>query len=335
MTLESFDYPNVVVLERVLRGKPKLRPGIEPPFGTNYYEFRGIGVPPNEIGRPGDIFWDVTFPYILYVRGSQVWEGWNPRASTGSQLLAEHPCFLDRYLWFGGNGLSWFIHKSLHPEIDTKQFHMLSDDFQKELAAILCSSPSFKSLSLDISENRAKHDAEVARRHRRGVAVGQAPHVPVVSSLKRKRARAKPESDDIVASLPVPIAEMGIIWQCTGPQMKPLSGPKFNCGLTRVIVTEVQSLKTDNSRLTQSLQDSAELREELSARYTEALEKVEEIQQTKDDLEARLAEAEHKIKKMKKNTAKNDQEMEGLRMFKARISGIVGGMNIPRMGAAP
>ncbi|KAJ7913014.1 hypothetical protein B0H13DRAFT_2326776 [Mycena leptocephala] len=122
--LKSVNYPNLVVLERVLKGQPKLRDGMALPYEVNSsnqytsYEFRGFGAPPADIGRPGDVFWDITFPYIIYVRREELWEAWNPRASAGSQLLAEHPCFRDRYLWIASSGgLAWLAQQSLGKQI--------------------------------------------------------------------------------------------------------------------------------------------------------------------------------------------------------------------------
>ncbi|KAJ7470953.1 hypothetical protein FB451DRAFT_1399705 [Mycena latifolia] len=200
---QSLSYPQIVILKQTLKGSLKLREGLEIPYEAAAgqivcYEFRGIGMPPNDIGRSGDIFWDVTFPYILYFRGVHTWEAWNPRASEGSQLLAEHPCFRDRFLWMSGAGLSWLARQSLgKTKMDTKQFHTLGDQFQKELAAILRSAPSFDLLSLDIPNNRERHDAELARRRRNGVAVGTAPYTTTVSSLlNRKRTWNEPESGE-------------------------------------------------------------------------------------------------------------------------------------------
>jgi hypothetical protein len=196
--LQSINYPNLVVLERVLRGTPKLREKKEHSYENSdghalCYEFRGIGVPPEEIGRPGDIFWDVTSPYILYFRGAQTWQAWNPGASSGSQLLAEHPCLRDRYLWISGSGLTWLAQQSLlKASVDIKQFHTLGDELQMQLAAILCSAPSFKLSTLDIPENRTKHNLEVARRQRDGVPVGPATYS---SPFKRKRIQQEPEAE--------------------------------------------------------------------------------------------------------------------------------------------
>ncbi|KAJ7036849.1 hypothetical protein C8F04DRAFT_1233004 [Mycena alexandri] len=81
-------------------------------------EFRGRGAPPADEGRIGDVFWDITPPFVLYVRRpsdvSQTgvdseWKAWNPDPFT-RQPLAEHPLYEDRYLWISasGTGFEWF-----------------------------------------------------------------------------------------------------------------------------------------------------------------------------------------------------------------------------------
>jgi hypothetical protein len=58
--LKSVNYPNLVVLERVLKGPPKLRDGMALPYEMNSsnqytsYEFRGFGTPPADITRKGE-----------------------------------------------------------------------------------------------------------------------------------------------------------------------------------------------------------------------------------------------------------------------------------------
>ncbi|KAJ6615813.1 hypothetical protein B0H10DRAFT_2039154 [Mycena sp. CBHHK59/15] len=159
----SFSYPNIVVIERALRGQPKLRPGMTLPYElcadgrVLSYEFRGIGIPPNDIGRPGDIFWDTTFPYILYFAAT---------ASARSRPLAQHPSFRDRYLWMSGSGFAWLVSSGLQKaHMDMRQFYALDDT----------------SLGLDFPDNRRRYDEEVRRRRHDGVAVGEVSamsHIP-------------------------------------------------------------------------------------------------------------------------------------------------------------
>ncbi|KAJ6520804.1 hypothetical protein DFH09DRAFT_1098219 [Mycena vulgaris] len=315
--LESFNYPNIVVLQRVLLGPPKLRGGMERPYDTDVpqvlcYEFRGIGMPPEDIGRPGDIFWDVTFPYIIYFRDLRAWKAWNPRASAGSQLLAEHPCFLDRYLWTRSTGLSWLAQQSLwKAKIDIKQFHPVGDEFQKKLAAILCFSPNFKTLALDISDNRARHEAEVARRHQQGVAVGQAPSIPPSTPLKRKRVEESKETSPSTL-----LSEMA-----TDMAANRTLQPQLRAETLRTDA-QIDVLQTANSRLEHLLQDSKRTREELSAQYTEAQDNIHTLTE-------RLTEAEHRIKKLKKQATKYEEEVRELREFRATVTGLVDGMDIP------
>ncbi|KAJ7776627.1 hypothetical protein DFH07DRAFT_951758 [Mycena maculata] len=187
--LKSFHYPDLVVLKGELRGTPQLRIGMEPPYGTDtkkiiYYEFRGYGTPPDDVGSPGDIFWDVTFPYIFYVRGTDIWEAWNPGASAG------------------GSGPTWFAQQSLKSKLktDIKQFHSLGKNVQTKLATTLSSAPSFQLLSFEIPENRARHDAELQRRGQHEAEVGRFPPSTAPSPSKKKR----PNSEEIAGDRSLP-----------------------------------------------------------------------------------------------------------------------------------
>ncbi|KAJ7503368.1 hypothetical protein B0H11DRAFT_2187808 [Mycena galericulata] len=296
----SFTHANIIVLERVLRGPPKPRNGtatVQHKPGTSQvicYEFRGHGMPPADIGSPGDIFWDVTSPYILYVRGINLWEAWNPGASTGSQLLAEHPCFFDRYLWISGSGLEWRAQQSLYKaKMDTKQFHILDDVFQAELAEILSSASSFKMLALDIPENRTRHEAEVERRRRAGVAVGHFVETAIASPVKRKRRHGDLDLDETATCPAIPAASMGY---SEGQQAEETSS------------TDLESLKSENTRLHKLLEEFG--------------------------IERFLFSAERSLKKAKKAAKKNAEELEVLRTFKTTVTDLIGGMVIPVAGAS-
>ncbi|KAJ7116604.1 hypothetical protein C8R44DRAFT_739298 [Mycena epipterygia] len=197
---KSPSYPNLVAIERPLRGLPKLKDGMMLPYQCNdrvlAYEFRGIGVPPEDVGRAGDIFWDVTSPYILYVRGLDGWVSWNPSASSGRQALAEHPAFTDRYLWISGTGLAWLTDQGLkRKDIDITQQYALDQGPQNDLHSILEAAPSSLCLAMDSPDSRTRYEAEVARRHQHGVAV-QARSAQSSASIKRKRE----ENDDELRS---------------------------------------------------------------------------------------------------------------------------------------
>jgi hypothetical protein len=74
----SSSYPDLVMIPRALRGEMKLLPGKAHSYQNNgdsvvFYEFRGRGVLPVDVGRPGDVYWDVKLPYIIYFGGIAGW----------------------------------------------------------------------------------------------------------------------------------------------------------------------------------------------------------------------------------------------------------------------
>lgn len=87
-----------------------------------YYEFRGKGPPPTDIGKLGDLYLDLTDvkSYALYVLTRMGWTMWDPLpAQSGTvppvpELLA-HPqsSKLNRYLWCDGCQLGWYSLTSL------------------------------------------------------------------------------------------------------------------------------------------------------------------------------------------------------------------------------
>ncbi|KAJ7173944.1 hypothetical protein C8R43DRAFT_943586 [Mycena crocata] len=135
------------------------------------FEIRGFGVPQEDVGRAGDIFWDMTRPYILYVCGPGGWVPWNPGASSGKQALAEHPLFHDRYMWISGSGLTWLTNQGLtNKGLSVKQPYALDENVQLELKAIL-DATSNSMWSMESPHSRAGHGAEVAGRNKSGIAV--------------------------------------------------------------------------------------------------------------------------------------------------------------------
>ncbi|KAJ7770023.1 hypothetical protein B0H16DRAFT_1715651 [Mycena metata] len=292
--LDSIKYPNIVVLERVFRGTPKLRDRMEASYetGSNHfvsYEFRGFGMPPMDVGHPGDVFWDVTYPYIIHVRGRERWAAWNPYASVGSQLLAEHPCFRDRYLWISPSGLAWYTQQGLNKAaMDHRQFHSL-DDAARRALVVLLGAPT--ALALDVPENRARRDEEVARRGKLGIPVEAPPDVPVSAILRTKQASGQPEVKDSSSSISV---------------QRPPS--KSRRETNTEAPSEVGSLRRENARLKKLL---------------------EEAETEKRKLETQLTETEDKVKKLKKSAKNDEEELEELRHLKTRISDVLLGIKLP------
>ncbi|KAJ6553588.1 hypothetical protein DFH09DRAFT_587015 [Mycena vulgaris] len=137
-TAPTLDY---LTFNRNLKGDPCLRDGATAPnpHGKGFHEYRGHGKPRDDIGRVGDVFWDVLHPFVFYFRRASGWEAWNPD-STKSQLLAEHPCYLDRYLWIASreHGLGWLASQYLNKiTVHVKLPHALDDNDRKMLIDFL------------------------------------------------------------------------------------------------------------------------------------------------------------------------------------------------------
>lgn len=86
-----------------------------------FYEFRGRGPPPTDIGNPGDIYLQTGVEtFILHVRTGTEWKVWDPLPTWGSivppasEFLA-HPDSkgLNRYFWCDGYQLGWYALSSV------------------------------------------------------------------------------------------------------------------------------------------------------------------------------------------------------------------------------
>ena len=81
-----------------------------------FYEFRGNGPPPTDIGNPGDVYLQIGAENLtLYAKMRSGWKIWNPLPMWGSMLppaseLIAHPDSdnLKRYLWCDGYQLGWY-----------------------------------------------------------------------------------------------------------------------------------------------------------------------------------------------------------------------------------
>ncbi|RDB26244.1 hypothetical protein Hypma_006334 [Hypsizygus marmoreus] len=119
-------YPNVVRRLKKFKNKKKTMRSPRSPWPYRQYpkdgdvvlffEYRGYGMPPDDIGLPGDIYLDLTTfgasPHLLYsYHGSCGWicTTWSPDLSTTRFSLARHPLLKDRYLWgTEAGGFMWF-----------------------------------------------------------------------------------------------------------------------------------------------------------------------------------------------------------------------------------
>ncbi|KAJ7122560.1 hypothetical protein C8R43DRAFT_1148626 [Mycena crocata] len=203
VTPTSPSRPYVAKFRKSVQGKPTLVGGkahsnSDPVI--DYDEYRSWGMPPPDIGRPGDVYLDVVSPYIIYCFNEAGWEPWNPRGSDGSQTLRRHPNYTDRYLWInqiqGHAGLFWLtpdtLKKELYIIMDNK--YPMDQNMQDCLSGIL--SP-YVQLALDASPDSAGNkkccELEVKRRRAHGVPVDVpqcSPHLRV-AQLDNKEVSGK------------------------------------------------------------------------------------------------------------------------------------------------
>ncbi|KAJ7124466.1 hypothetical protein C8R44DRAFT_875497 [Mycena epipterygia] len=84
--------------------------GIHEYLPIPFFEFRGLGTPPSDVGSPGDVYIDLTpSACALYSKAEEDWSRWAGPASTDT---LSHPHFVDsknaRYVWFHPrNGAEW------------------------------------------------------------------------------------------------------------------------------------------------------------------------------------------------------------------------------------
>ncbi|KAJ7122553.1 hypothetical protein C8R43DRAFT_1112018 [Mycena crocata] len=148
--------------------------GDDPAHTHVYYEFWGSGEPPQDVGRPGDIYLDVTFPPIVYyVRDTAYdWQPWNREASNGSQLLAQHPNYADKYLYFVTgkvSGLCWLTKSTLKGRgIEVTNQLSMDAKFQNQISKIM-SRPKDQD-ALD-REQQSRRQLEIERRRVCGIPV--------------------------------------------------------------------------------------------------------------------------------------------------------------------
>lgn len=91
-----------------------------------YYELLGYGLPPSDVGNPGDIYVDRTPPCMVYVRTMDQWMWWDMSvkrefSDLQSTLMPQHPILSNRYLWttYGGSSrLSWLTKQTIRNSMD-------------------------------------------------------------------------------------------------------------------------------------------------------------------------------------------------------------------------
>ncbi|KAJ7124471.1 hypothetical protein C8R44DRAFT_980736 [Mycena epipterygia] len=92
-------------------------PGLYPNQGVHehlpvpFFEFRGVGAPPSDVGSPGDVYIDLTpSAHALYSKSEEDWTKWAGPGESADMLA--HPHFVDcrsaRYVWFNRDiGVEW------------------------------------------------------------------------------------------------------------------------------------------------------------------------------------------------------------------------------------
>ena len=74
----------------------------------HYFEFRGQGVPPADLGYPGDVWLNVRPGELsLYARTLTEWVIW-PGPRKAKKLMFEHPLVPGRYLWCTRKHVLWY-----------------------------------------------------------------------------------------------------------------------------------------------------------------------------------------------------------------------------------
>ncbi|KIM77907.1 hypothetical protein PILCRDRAFT_605648 [Piloderma croceum F 1598] len=78
-----------------------------------YYEWRGKGPPPDDIGHPGDLYLDLTpGNYALHAHTTKKWVKWvGPR--TKKEGLLAHPHLKDRYLDCSDRFIGWYAESTI------------------------------------------------------------------------------------------------------------------------------------------------------------------------------------------------------------------------------
>ncbi|KAJ7183309.1 hypothetical protein C8R46DRAFT_1344178 [Mycena filopes] len=295
----SLSYPDLVVIERPFQGTPKLRGGVvqvvAPIDNTKRaakpvaygkqavaYEFRGFGVPPDDVGRIGDIFWDLVRPYIFYIRGSDGWRPWNPKASEGKRPLAQHPEYIDRYMWLSRHGLAWLTEKTLRAKaivMDPKHVYGLDHNILDELDKSLDTGPS-------IVVDRARYDAEVARRYAHGVVKRSTRKRGTSSHLATRELTSFTGSGPSIGDFPPSVSQtfekLGTEWKVALQKEK--EGRLKAEAKAKYLETQLETLLNTNRGLRGLLKDEIKRCQELTERVEADAKNVETFKILKDDM---------------------------------------------------
>ncbi|KAJ6544338.1 hypothetical protein B0H19DRAFT_1380620 [Mycena capillaripes] len=185
-----------------------------------FFEFRGPGAPPADVGTPGDVYIDLTpNAHALYSKSEEDWTRW---AGPAAIEMPSHPHFVDggraRYLWFHPQqGVEWVCARTIMRRQQVlrtagllKAVHTASAQSSLDLASMIlgkyltgsapqprastvsmdCDSDLFKSESEDESDSLSDRDTFYPSKRARRLASGTS----VSAAMSISRARAPPPS---------------------------------------------------------------------------------------------------------------------------------------------
>jgi hypothetical protein len=113
-------------------------------FTVHFFEFRGYGSPPTDVGTPGDIYIDMTLDdYALYAMVTpSSWKQWDGHRRTYSFITGkdwfsfigiDHPVLQERMLWVTDRNVVWATLKSIEKDHRSKLWTVYAGDFLDKL----------------------------------------------------------------------------------------------------------------------------------------------------------------------------------------------------------
>lgn len=134
-----------------------------------FYEFRGYGPPPADVGFPGDIYLDLTYypgsgNLLYWFEGEWTCCNWSSNPNTTLFQTQKHPLLTDRFLWGSEKrGFTWATYQTLRRNLR----NLLSYDPAPVIISALkydgVTNNRFPALVLT-EENIRRRDAEICRR---------------------------------------------------------------------------------------------------------------------------------------------------------------------------
>lgn len=233
---------------------------------------RGYGPPENDIGLPGDIYWDLTAfdRYVLWTRRLEKWVVWNwsDTKPTKTQFeLVSHPFVKGRYLWgtpslkLGWRQPSW-LRDNCHgmSRSDHQDPHMLLKDILvEEGSAPEGRVSALNQVRMNIEENRRRVLLENASKKRKLVhhpppedqSPPRADQAPSLKPKKRLQTHQQSPSDSDSSWTPTVGAKRrrtsGVQVQTATPRRKILSTP-ISASVSRTSSSSESAQEPQNTR---------------------------------------------------------------------------------------